>query len=219
MRGLFFGGLICGLTASDECPESEVPGRLVDTPNAPLALPLVTLDADDFEVGLFGVVISGVSALCNLLLAYGSAVAGRGISAFLGRRTGADISPPGPVFEVVDVFGGLDDVVDLDGGGALLVDDVFDTMRFEDTTACLTGESAAMAEPGLSGRRLAVRRAFFCAAICSLSVERIADAAALGFTAPTPTLAVNADDFIAFGFEASFSRSCLDFASRVSMIL
>lgn len=78
----------------DDIPESAVPGRIevvelcftwpTDVPKADLVDVLAGLLA-----GLRG---GGVSVCNNLLFAYGSAVAGLGISGRFGLRTGPDIN-------------------------------------------------------------------------------------------------------------------------------
>lgn len=154
--GFSFEGLVRGLGVFADGP-CEVPGTATEgTTLSPF-------------FGLRAGLIGGVWILIGLLLAYGSAVAGRCPSGRRGRLRGPDRSEPdapdavgaaGTAFAVV-AGGWRGSVVATAEGTRWPVDDdrVEACRRFEVESAGRTGEKVAIAELGRSGSLLAA--AFF----------------------------------------------------------
>lgn len=151
----------------------------------------------------------GFSIFCNLRVANGSAVAGRGRSVrrgFIGR-TGAEDNEPVWTVDVVAIEAFLEAADTA----------VPDLLEVEEVRG-LTGRKDFWADPGRSGKSFPAILARFCAAMVSfnegLEVVVRGSGAALLIVA-----VVDAEAVLGFGFAESFRSSSCCFGSRADVIL
>lgn len=173
---------------------------------------LVTVDDLALE-GLSAGLMLGVACAPALLAAYGSAVAGRASSGLRGRLTGADIRDPEVELLGARVRVGRSRVVAAEARAGLAVPDLPGPGRPAEEMDVI-GERTDCAEVGRSGMAFAAAAARLCAAIASLT-----DARPLKAGLALALLETDEAKELAFGLFLSLSRSCFDFASRLSMIL